>query len=254
MNPSVRQVIPADDYKLVLVFTNGEQGIYDCSPLLNFGVFKELNDLNYFKQVQVVGGTVAWPHEQDICPDTLYLDSNKDSSVQESDREVLATKAAFLCCHFARNYAYYAVFKRSKLLHEEGFWLTVQGNFVDVCVLEWSKLFGNTNGKYHWKNVVRDPSAFKSKMFDRHRLDQNKFHELWLKVKNYRDDFVAHLEEQETTVTPSLSVPYLLVGFYFRELQSDFPMLRTNNELPEHFDRYCKRCREQAEKVLQSIS
>jgi len=25
--------------------------------------------------VAVVDGTVAWPHEQDICPDTLYLDS-----------------------------------------------------------------------------------------------------------------------------------------------------------------------------------
>ena len=29
----------------------------------------------YFKQVQVLDGTVVWPHEQDICPDTLYLDS-----------------------------------------------------------------------------------------------------------------------------------------------------------------------------------
>jgi hypothetical protein len=23
---------------------------------------------------KVEGGTVAWPHEQDICPDTLYLE------------------------------------------------------------------------------------------------------------------------------------------------------------------------------------
>jgi hypothetical protein len=35
-------------------------------------------DEAYFRQVQVVGGTVAWPHEQDICPDTLYLDSCRD--------------------------------------------------------------------------------------------------------------------------------------------------------------------------------
>lgn len=75
MNPRVKQVSTSSDYKLYLVFTNGERGIYDCSPLLDFGVFKELKDLNYFKKARVLDGTVTWPHEQDICPDTLYLDS-----------------------------------------------------------------------------------------------------------------------------------------------------------------------------------
>ena len=78
MNPRVSHVFPTDDYKLRLVFKNGERGLYDCSDLLNFGVFQELRDLNYFKQVQVLDGTVVWPHEQDLCPDTLYLDSVKD--------------------------------------------------------------------------------------------------------------------------------------------------------------------------------
>lgn len=77
MNPRISDVVPADDYKLKLTFTNGEQGIYDCSSLLDFGVFKELGDKNYFNQVKVLDGTVVWPHEQDICPDTLYLDSEK---------------------------------------------------------------------------------------------------------------------------------------------------------------------------------
>ena len=69
----------SSDYKLLLEFTNGENGIYDCFPALNFGVFKELKDLNYFKQAKVLDGTVVWPHGQDICPDTLYLDSIKNT-------------------------------------------------------------------------------------------------------------------------------------------------------------------------------
>ncbi len=77
MNPRVSVVSTINDYKLDLMFTNGEHGIYDCSGLLGFGVFKELKDPHYFEQVQVVDGTVAWPHEQDICPDTLYMDSEK---------------------------------------------------------------------------------------------------------------------------------------------------------------------------------
>lgn len=77
MNPRVRSVQPLDDYKLQLRFTNGEVGLYDCQPLLDFGVFRELRDPIYFRQARVCLGAVAWPHEQDICPDTLYLDSKK---------------------------------------------------------------------------------------------------------------------------------------------------------------------------------
>ncbi len=75
MNPRVAVVTATEDYKLKLVFTSGEQGVYDCSHLLDFGVFKELQDKEYFKQVIPWQGTVIWPNDQDICPDTLYLDS-----------------------------------------------------------------------------------------------------------------------------------------------------------------------------------
>jgi hypothetical protein len=77
MNPRVKSVVPLDGYKLRLEFENGEVGIYDCLPLLGFGVFQELKDVAYFRQVRVLLGTVAWPHEQDICPDTLYLESTR---------------------------------------------------------------------------------------------------------------------------------------------------------------------------------
>ncbi len=80
MNPRVREVVTTNSYQLRLVFTNGENGIYDCSSLLDFGVFKELKNKQYFNQAKVLDGTVVWPHEQDICPDTLYLDSIKQSA------------------------------------------------------------------------------------------------------------------------------------------------------------------------------
>ena len=79
MNPRVKSVSAAPGYKLRIKFNNGEEGVYDCGHLLDFGVFKELRDENYFKQVKVSDGTVMWPHEQDICPDTLYLDSMKNA-------------------------------------------------------------------------------------------------------------------------------------------------------------------------------
>ena len=80
MNPRVLEVTPNDNYTLTLRFTSGEIGVYDCKPILDFGVFVELKDLAYFKRVKPFNGTVVWPHEQDIDPDTLYLDSVKEKS------------------------------------------------------------------------------------------------------------------------------------------------------------------------------
>lgn len=77
MNPRAKAVKARDHYKLEITFSNGEVGVYDCSPLLNFGVFTELKDKIYFQQVRAAHGTVVWPHEQDIYPDTLYLDAIK---------------------------------------------------------------------------------------------------------------------------------------------------------------------------------
>lgn len=77
MNPRVKTAAARDDYTLEIVFTNGEVGIFDCAPMLNFGVFIELQDLRYFRRARVEHGTVAWPHEQDICPDTLYEGSTR---------------------------------------------------------------------------------------------------------------------------------------------------------------------------------
>ncbi len=80
MNPRISKISTTDDYELYLTFTNGEIGVYDCTGLLDFGVFKELKNKLYFRQAKIIDGTVVWPNEQDICPDTLYLDSVKRKS------------------------------------------------------------------------------------------------------------------------------------------------------------------------------
>ena len=75
LNPRVVTVKPNNDYTLTLKFTNGEVKKYDMNPLLDKGVFQELQNLGYFRCARIAHGTVEWPHEQDICPDTLYLHS-----------------------------------------------------------------------------------------------------------------------------------------------------------------------------------
>ena len=76
---------PSADYRLRITFSNGEKGIYDCRPLLDFGVLQELRDDAYFRQARAENGTVVWPHEQDICPDTLYEEAVLEQRITQQD-------------------------------------------------------------------------------------------------------------------------------------------------------------------------
>jgi hypothetical protein len=64
-----------DDFSLDLKFNDDSVKRFDAKPYLDYEFFRELKDPNYFKQVRIAFGTVQWPHEQDISPETLYLES-----------------------------------------------------------------------------------------------------------------------------------------------------------------------------------
>jgi hypothetical protein len=68
-------VHPLEDYLLKLIFTNGEERRFDMKPYLNEGVFAALRDNNLFKAVKSTHGTIEWPGEIDMCPDTLYANN-----------------------------------------------------------------------------------------------------------------------------------------------------------------------------------
>lgn len=73
MNPALTSVEALDNYCLKLVFDNSEVKLFDVSPYLDQGIFKELKNTEYFKRVRLAFGAVEWPHEQDFSKDTLYL-------------------------------------------------------------------------------------------------------------------------------------------------------------------------------------
>ena len=90
MNPRVKHVIANLDYTLTLTFDNNEVKIFDMKPYLNKGIFKELRDMGLFKSVKPFLGSVQWKNGQDLCPDTLYLDSKKAEQVNAPDFTQLA--------------------------------------------------------------------------------------------------------------------------------------------------------------------
>lgn len=74
-----------DDFSLDLRFSDGSVKRFDTKPYLDFEVFRELRDLNYFRQVNIAFGTVQWPNEQDISPETLYMEGVAVSGNGESN-------------------------------------------------------------------------------------------------------------------------------------------------------------------------
>ena len=75
-NPDVIAVVPNNDYTLTLTFSNSEVRVYDMKSWLDRGVFRDLQNIGYFRCVRLDGGgSIQWPREQDVCPDTLYEDS-----------------------------------------------------------------------------------------------------------------------------------------------------------------------------------
>jgi len=75
MNPRVTNVKPSQNYTLQVTFSNGEVKNFDVKPYLGIGIFKELQDLGVFHSVKPFMGSVQWSNGVDLCPDTLYLDS-----------------------------------------------------------------------------------------------------------------------------------------------------------------------------------
>jgi hypothetical protein len=77
----VLSVTPLDDFELWLEFDSHEKRVFDVKPYLNRGIFTQLRDLEYFKQVRPFLDSITWPNGQDFDPDHLYLESRDEAAV-----------------------------------------------------------------------------------------------------------------------------------------------------------------------------
>lgn len=72
MYPSVTDVVPRDDFILDITFSNGESGVLDVKPYLDFGIFKRLKDCKFFEKVIVAFDTIEWESGIDLDPEFVY--------------------------------------------------------------------------------------------------------------------------------------------------------------------------------------
>lgn len=64
-----------DDYTLELTFENGERRRFDIKPYLDKKPFIKLQNSPLFFKATIEFGTVVWPGNIDMAPDTLWTGS-----------------------------------------------------------------------------------------------------------------------------------------------------------------------------------
>jgi hypothetical protein len=60
------------EFLLDLEFENGERRRFDMSPYLHYPIFRRLENPGFFSLARAEHGTVVWPGNIDIAPETLY--------------------------------------------------------------------------------------------------------------------------------------------------------------------------------------
>jgi hypothetical protein len=122
-------------------------------------------------------------------------------------------RVVLLCAHFSRNLAYYRAGHDRLTNASSSFWITIDANFLDAAVLEWCKLLGDPKGKHFWAEVVTDPSRFEAKLLSHLGIRPGELAG-YVKMRAYRDQFLAHLDDLSEMEIPFLDRARAAVNFY----------------------------------------
>jgi hypothetical protein len=124
-------------------------------------------------------------------------------------------RVTLVCCHFMRNLAYYRVAHPGEPRSpNRDFWVTVDGNFLDQCVLEWCKLLGDERAQHHWSKIVSDKATFEQELVAHLNMNAAAFQDYRNEMREYRDKFVAHLDDLRVMQVPRLDNARASVEFY----------------------------------------
>jgi hypothetical protein len=121
------------------------------------------------------------------------------------------------------NIAYYrAAWREGEFVARNDFYKRATGNFLDIAVLEWCKLFVDYRGKHHWLKVVIDKEKFCDAFLKAIKTTEREYHDYQELVQTYRDKFVAHLDNHETMHIPVLDVMLSSTVFLYEQIKNDY--------------------------------
>jgi hypothetical protein len=178
-------------------------------------------------------------------------------------------RVVLVCCSFIRNLAFFRTGRErgSHLLKPSAecaaFWQQVDSNCIDMCVLEWCKLFSDKqpqwdkldkSGQHHWEKIVSDPATFEAELHRCLGMDADAFNTRLGKVRYYRNNCVAHLGSDRQMNIPMLDFLEKSVRFYHAHVvnsESQAGDLAGLPDTPEKFSVGYEQCVKEAVRVFQ---
>jgi hypothetical protein len=162
-------------------------------------------------------------------------------------------RVLLLGCHFSRNLGYHRAgmsHRRSRISEE--YWKTVTSNCLDVCILEWCKLFADPHDPHHWRNVVSTSAAFEEDLYKRLRVSAARFEAYRVAMRRYRDKFLAHLDSDLVMGIPTLDLALSAACIYYSRVRDVECRAQSARSFPQDlFDYYAERTME-ADKVIRT--
>ena len=74
---SVVDAKPLDEMKVFVSFDNGVSGVFDCSYLVRDRYWAKLKSPAFFRQVRAECGTLCWPEDIDLPPESVWDDVSR---------------------------------------------------------------------------------------------------------------------------------------------------------------------------------
>lgn len=167
-------------------------------------------------------------------------------------REERLRRVALLCCHCLRNLSYYrAGWRDGHLVRNDDFWKTANNNFLDIGVLEWCKLFGDTGDRHHWTNVVTDEARFLAGLPHETAASAAEFDTYISEMRRYRDKFIAHLDNDLVMHIPALDIAAHSISYLYGYLRAHEDAGNGLQGFPASAAEYSGQCSREAERVYQ---
>lgn len=188
---------------------------------------------------------------------------NSESTKVPLTRNERLRRVVLVCCHFMRNLAFYRIGRNypsgwaiKPLKPNADFWRTANGNFLDVCVLEWCKLLGDKRGRHFYGNIVSDVTRFETELLRHLNIDAVNFDSYRNSIRDYRDKFVAHLDFDRIMNIPFLDVARSSVEFYHAHLVNHEVQSWELANLPDSAEKLragYEQCEAEATRVYQNL-
>jgi len=135
------------------------------------------------------------------------------------DNRARVRRTAKLCLACLRGIAYYRAGENHKdKWVKEDFWRHNNSNSIDMSVIDWCKVFGDPKAEHYWRKSVADPDGLFLQLLGAANISESEFDDYIKKMREYRDKFLAHLDNENVMHVPYLDIATATAVFLYNHL------------------------------------